>query len=56
MNTKSTIPKNALRLAGISLATGLLSCCSLSLTRLPDGSVSLKGNIAQPVIVKGGEK
>ncbi len=56
MNTKSTIPQNTLRLAGLALATGLLSCCSLSLTRLPDGTLSLNGAIAQPVTVKGGEK
>ncbi len=56
MNTNTTIPKNALRLAGLALATGLLSCCSLSLTRLPDGTLSLNGTIAQPIVVEGGEK
>ncbi len=56
MNTHIPILKNALRLAGLALATGLLSCCSLSLTRLPDGTLSLNGNIIHPVVVKGGEK
>ncbi len=56
MNVPTNIPKNALRLAGLSLATGLLSCCSLSLTRLPDGTLSLNGSVAHPVVVKGGEK
>ncbi len=56
MNTKNTISINVLRLAGLALATGVLSGCSLNLTRLPDGTLSLSGAIAHPIVVQGGEK
>ncbi len=58
MNNHPTL-KIALRLAlalTVALAVGYLTSCSMSLTKLPDGTFAFTGAIAQPVTVKGGEK
>ncbi len=59
MHTHTAHPTRCFRLAVLGLAafaTVVLAGCSMNLTKLPDGSFSFSGAIAQPVTVKGGEK